>query len=72
MPPEVVAGRHGWLLTEPDSFATLLRDALVVHAMLERSRRGQRVAVPERDRDLFPPERRRSARRGTAGTRASS
>ncbi len=72
MPPEVVAGRHGWLLTEPDSFATLLHDALVVHAMLERSRRGQRVAVPERDRDLFPPERRHRARRGTAGTRASS
>jgi pimeloyl-ACP methyl ester carboxylesterase len=71
MPPEVVAGRHGWLLTEPDEFATLLHDALVVHAMLERSRRGASLHAP-RDRALFPPERRHRARRGTSGTRASS
>ena len=70
MPPEVVAGRHGWLLTEPDEFATLLHDALVVHAMLERSRRG--VRAPRRGEALFPAERRHSARRGTSGTRASS
>ena len=71
MPPEVVAGRHGWLLTEPEEFATLLHDALVVHAMLERSRRGA-ARRPRRGEALFPPERRHTARRGTAGTRASS
>ncbi len=70
MPPEVVAGRHGWLLTEPDAFAALLHDALVVHAMLERSRRGDKRRPPDKAR--FPPERRRAARRGTSGTRASS
>lgn len=69
MPPEVVAGRHGWLLTEPDEFATLLHDALVVHAMLERSRRGSRTAAAKPGA-LFPPERRSRARRGTAGTRS--
>lgn len=71
MPPEVVAGRHGWLLTEPGEFATLLHDALVVHAMLERSRRGV-TTRRSRGEALFPPERRHSARRGTTGTRASS
>ena len=60
MTPEVVAGRHGWLLTAPEEFAALLHNALVVHAMLERSRRGQRV--PESGA-LFPPERRSRARR---------
>jgi pimeloyl-ACP methyl ester carboxylesterase len=69
MTPEVVAGRHGWLLTAPDEFATLLHNALVVHAMLERSRRGQRVP---RSGALFPQERRTRARRGDTGTRASS
>lgn len=63
MTPEVVAGRHGWLLTEPEEFAQLLHNALVVHAMLERSRRGQRVSGPFRDGELFPPERRTAARR---------
>jgi pimeloyl-ACP methyl ester carboxylesterase len=72
LPPEVVAGRHGWLLTAPDEFAHLLHNALVVHAMLERSRRGQRVAVPLRDPDLFPAERRHRARRADTGTRVSS
>jgi pimeloyl-ACP methyl ester carboxylesterase len=71
MPPEVVAGRHGWLLTEPEEFATLLHDALVVHAMLERSRRGV-ARKRERGEALFPQERRSRARRGTSGTRASS
>lgn len=60
LPPEVVQGRHGWLLTEPEDFATLLRNALVVHAMLERQRRGQAVVLPKGMslRDLIPPERR--------------
>jgi len=69
MPPEVVAGRHGWLLTEPGEFATLLHDALVVHAMLERSRRGERLPSSGA---LFPAERRHRARRGDSGTRRSS
>jgi pimeloyl-ACP methyl ester carboxylesterase len=70
MTPEVVRGRHGWLLTAPDEFAQLLHNALVVHAMLERSRRGQRPK-PTSDTSLFPPERRRSARRGEPGSQAS-
>ncbi len=36
LPAQVVHGRHGWLLTEPAAFAELVRNALVVHAMLER------------------------------------
>jgi pimeloyl-ACP methyl ester carboxylesterase len=72
MTPEVVAGRHGWLLTAPDEFSTLLHNALVVHAMLERSRRGQRVRASSFDPSMFPPERRGRARRGDTGTRASS
>lgn len=39
LPAEVVHGRHGWLLTHPEEFAALLRNALVVHAMLERRQR---------------------------------
>ena len=41
-----MAGRHGWLLTEPEQFATLLRNALAVHAMLERTQRGQSMVLP--------------------------
>ncbi len=70
MSPEVVAGKHGWLLTEPEEFAQLLHNVLVVHAMLERSRRGQRVTGPFPEGDLFPKERRSRARRGDTGTRA--
>ena len=40
LPTQVIHGHHGWLLTEPDEFATLLRNALVVHVMLERARRN--------------------------------
>lgn len=60
LPAEVVEGRHGWLLTQPDDFSTLLRNALVVHAMLERQRRGQAVVLPKGVSlaDLIPPERR--------------
>ena len=46
LPAEVVRGRHAWLLTEPEEFAALLRNALVVHAMLERRRRGQSLVLP--------------------------
>jgi pimeloyl-ACP methyl ester carboxylesterase len=64
LPAEVVHGRHGWLLTEPEEFATILRDALVVHAMLERSRRGQSLKLPPGVplSDFIPPERRQEAR----------
>jgi pimeloyl-ACP methyl ester carboxylesterase len=64
LPAEVVHGRHGWLLTEPEEFATILRDALVVHAMLERSIRGQSLRLPAGvDLATFiPPERRTFAR----------
>lgn len=62
--PEVVQGRHGWLLTDPEQFSTLLRNALVVHAMLERSRRGQSLVLPRGTTlaDLIPPERRTATR----------
>lgn len=68
--PEIVAGRHGWMLTEPAEFAGVIRDALVVHAMLERRRRqlpsasteatqaaheGQEASIAR----LFPDERQR-------------
>ena len=64
LPSEVVAGRHGWLLSQPDEFATLLRNALVVHAMLERNRRGQALVLPHGAslKDLLPPERRSATR----------
>lgn len=64
LPAEVVHGRHGWLLTEPEEFATILRDALVVHAMLERQRRSQSVRLPPGVplAELIPLEHRSSAR----------
>ncbi|MGZ4539833.1 MAG: alpha/beta fold hydrolase [Blastococcus sp.] len=64
LPSEVVHGRHGWLLSEPEEFAALLRNALVVHAMLERSKRGQAVVLPKGAtlHDLLPPERRSATR----------
>lgn len=64
LPAEVIEGRHGWLLTEPEDFATLMRNALVVHSMLERKRRGQAVVLPKGSTlaDLIPSERRAAAR----------
>jgi pimeloyl-ACP methyl ester carboxylesterase len=64
LPAEVIEGRHGWLLTEPEDFATLMRNALVVHAMLERKRRGQAFVLPMGTSlaDLIPPERRSATR----------
>jgi len=64
LPAEVVQGRHGWLMTQPEEFATLMRNALVVHAMLERRKRGQAVVLPAGASlaDLIPPERRSAAR----------
>jgi pimeloyl-ACP methyl ester carboxylesterase len=64
LPSEIVHGKHGWLLSEPHEFAALLRNALVVHAMLERSKRGQALVLPEGASlaDLLPPERRSASR----------
>ena len=64
LPAEVIQGRHGWLLTEPEEFATLMRNALVVHAMLERTYRGQALVLPKGASlgDLIPHERRLAAR----------
>ena len=64
LPAEVVHGRHGWLLTEPEEFATLMRNALVVHAMLERKQRGQAMVLPAGTSlaDLIPHERRKATR----------
>jgi pimeloyl-ACP methyl ester carboxylesterase len=64
LPAEVIKGRHGWLLTEPEDFATLMRNALVVHAMLERKRRGQSLVLPRGASlaDLIPAERRSATR----------
>jgi pimeloyl-ACP methyl ester carboxylesterase len=64
LPAEVVRGRHGWLLTEPEEFATLLRNALVVHAMLERRKRGQSLVLPRGYTlaDIVPVERRAASR----------
>lgn len=69
LPPEVVSGGHGWLLSSPEEFADLLRNALTVHAMLERRRRGQAVVLPPGATlaDLFPPERRERSRLPGAG-----
>src|SRR4051794_31318816 len=70
--PDVVHGRHGWMLNHPDEFAATIRDALVVHALLERSRREPAPTSPGLTAlrfgpdvslvDLFPDERRRRAR----------
>ncbi len=64
LPAEVVHGHHGWLLSEPEEFATLLRNALVVHAMLERKKRGNAVVLPKGTSlaDLIPHERRSAVR----------
>ncbi len=72
--PEVVQGRHGWLLTAPEDFTPLLRNALVVHAMLERHRRGLTVALPAGMSlaDFVPAEQRHRARSGTAADRRTS
>ncbi len=66
LPNEVVNGRHGWLLSKPEEFASLVRDALVVHAMLERKKRGQALVLPRGSTlaDLIPPERRHTSRNG--------
>ena len=65
LPAETVSGRHAWLLTAPDDFAELLRNALVVHAMLERRRRGADPTPPKTGSlaGFIPAERRRRARR---------
>lgn len=73
MPPEIVAGRHSWVFTNPEAFSQLMHNALVVHAMLERKIRGQSLVLPKGTTlsDLFPPERRRRTRL-TVGTASST
>jgi pimeloyl-ACP methyl ester carboxylesterase len=68
LPAQVVRGRHGWLMTEPEEFATLMRNALVVHAMLERKKRGQAIVLPvgQSLADLIPRERRSATRPAAA------
>lgn len=56
LPAEVVHGRHGWLLTEPAAFAELVRNALVVHAMLERRTGGRAGVVPSGRTSALPPD----------------
>ena len=65
LPNEVVTGRHGWLLNRPEEFSSLIRNALVVHAMLERKKRGQALVLPRGSSlaDLIPRERRSATRR---------
>ena len=68
LPPSIVRGRHGWLLTSPADFAELMHNALVVHAMLERRERGQAIQL-EGTGDLaalIPHERRRRRRDDSA------
>ncbi len=61
--PDVVLGNHGWMLTQPDEFAAGVRDGLVVHALLERARRGQPPPPPGTPLPVaYPPERRYRAR----------
>lgn len=64
LPTEVVHGRHAWLLSQPEEFSALLRNALVVHAMLERTKRGQNIVLPVGASlaDLLPQERRAATR----------
>ncbi len=64
LPAEIVRGRHGWLLSQPEEFAALMRNALVVHAMLERKQRGQSLVLPQGATlaDLLPVERRSANR----------
>ncbi len=64
LPAEVVEGHHGWLLIDPEAFSSLLRNALVVHAMLERKQRGQSMVLPLGTSlvDLIPHERRAASR----------
>jgi pimeloyl-ACP methyl ester carboxylesterase len=75
--PELVRGRHGWMINHPDEFAATLRDALVVHALLERTARGEARAAAVRMEpgrslaDLFPAERRRRARHTPTDLEAS-
>jgi hypothetical protein len=59
---EVVSGRHSWLLSSPREFSDLLVNALVVHAMLERRRRGLAADPSAPLAEIIPLERRRQAR----------
>jgi hypothetical protein len=65
VPASIVRGRHGWLLSDPEQFGSVLHDALLVHGMLESERRGQLVVVDEATSlaTVLPHERRGRARK---------
>lgn len=68
LPASIVRGRHGWLLSDPEQFGSVLHDALLVHGMLESERRGSPIVVAA-DTALsavLPHERRGRARRRPA------
>ena len=60
LPAQVVRGRHAWLLAQPEQFADLLCNALVVHAMLERCARTRPAGMRSagvRPAGVLPPGR---------------
>ncbi|MDQ1709483.1 MAG: hypothetical protein QOG49_868 [Frankiaceae bacterium] len=65
VPASIVRGRHGWLVSDPEQFGSVLHDALLVHGMLESERRGRAVVVDESTSlaTVLPHERRMRARR---------
>ncbi|MEP7020126.1 MAG: alpha/beta fold hydrolase [Pseudonocardiales bacterium] len=68
IPANIVRGRHGWLLSDPEQFGSVLHDALLVHGMLESEQRGRLVVVDEATRlaAVLPHERRGRARKPPA------
>lgn len=65
VPASIVRGRHGWLVSDPEQFGSVLHDALLVHGLLESERRGRAVAVDDATSlaTVLPPERRGRARK---------
>jgi len=65
VPASIVRGRHGWLVSDPEQFGSVLHDALLVHGMLESERRGSAITVDEGTSlaTVLPHERRGRARK---------
>jgi pimeloyl-ACP methyl ester carboxylesterase len=70
LPSRLVEGKHGWLITEPEEFASVVHDALAVHAAFERGQRGLPLVLGDDATlgELLPHER-RTATRSTKTTR---
>ena len=68
VPASIVRGRHGWLVSDPEQFGSVLHDALLVHGMLESEHRGQALVVDEETSlaTVLPHERRGRARKPPA------